>query len=196
MSTSRSVIIASGARASVPGARRAPGARLWAVALIILVAVMLQISVMPFIRVAGGMPDVLVGAVVAVALLRGSLVGVVAGAAGGLLVELTSPVGTLGALGLIYLAIGWGAGRLCGRDEFDGLLGALAVCIAGEIVVQFGEAFVQVMFARSLDPGDVLRATLASVILTALVSVPVVAIVRRILGEPVTVEPFALSGDA
>ena len=116
---------------------RAP--RLWAVALIIVVAALLQVSLMPFIQVARGVPDVLVCAVVAVGLQRGSLVGAVAGAAGGFIVELTSPVGTLGALALLYLVVGWGAGRLCGRDEVRGLLAPVVLCLVAEFIVQAGD---------------------------------------------------------
>ena len=55
---------------------------------LLIVAVLLQVSLMPFIDIAGGIPDVVVCVVVAIGLLRGPLVGVVAGAAGGFLVEL------------------------------------------------------------------------------------------------------------
>ena len=77
----------------------------------------------------------LVCVVVAIGLLRGPLVGAVAGAAGGFLVELTSPIGTLGVLALLYLVVGWGAGRLCGRDEVRGLLPPVVLCVIAEVVV-------------------------------------------------------------
>jgi rod shape-determining protein MreD len=194
MSTTPPMVISSGSGASGPARAAARGPRLWVIAGIVAVAVLVQVTVMPFVQVANGIPDVLVCAIVAIGLLRGPLVGVIAGAAGGLLVELTSPAGTLGALALLYLAVGWGAGRLCGRDELTGVLPPVMLCVAGELVIQTGEAFVQLMFARPLDPGQVARTVLASVIMTALLSVPVVAIVRRLLGAPRVVEPFVLSG--
>jgi len=172
------------------------GRRLWVVAVMVLVAALLQGSLMPFIVVARGIPDVLVCVIVAVGLLRGPLVGAVAGAAGGFVVELTSPVGTLGVLALLYLVVGWGAGRLCGREEVRGLLPPIVLCLIGELVVQLGDASAQLLLARSLAFGDVVRTLIASAILTGLVSVPVLALSRRLLGAPWVVEPFVVSGDA
>jgi rod shape-determining protein MreD len=188
------IISAGGTESPSAGAIvRAP--RLWMVAVLVVVAVLLQVSLMPFINIAGGIPDVLVCVIVAVGLLRGPLVGAVAGAAGGFLVELTSPVGTLGVLALLYLVVGWGAGRLCGRDEMRGLLPPVVLCVIAEAVVQIGEAFVQLMLSRPLDFGDVVRILLASAILTGLIAAPVVAVARRTLGAPRVVEPYAIPGD-
>ena len=189
------MIISVGSAESPAAGAIARGPRLWMVALMVLAGVLLQVSLMPFIDVTDGIPDVLVCVIVAVGLLRGPLVGAVAGAAGGFLVELTSPVGTLGVLALLYLVVGWGAGRLCGRDEIRGLLPPVVLCVIAEAVVLIGEAFVQLMLSRPLDFGDVVRSLLASVILTGLVAAPVVALVRRTLGAPRVVEPFLMSGD-
>lgn len=171
------------------------GRRLWMVALIVIVAALLQASLMPFIQVARGIPDVLVCAIVAIGLQRGSLVGAVAGASGGFLVELVSPVGTLGSLALLYLVVGWGAGRLCGRDDVRGVVPPLVLCLIAEFVVQVGDIFVQLLLAHPLDFGDVVRTLLASIILTGLVAIPVVGATRRLLGAPRNVEPYSVSGD-
>jgi len=189
------MIISAGRTESLGAASIARGPRLWMVAVMVLVAVLLQVSLMPFINVANGIPDVLVCVIVVVGLLRGPLVGVIAGAAGGFLLELTSPVGTLGVLALLYLVVGWGAGRLCGRDEIRGLLPPVVLCVIAEAFVQVGEAFVQLMLSRPLDFGDVVRTLLASVILTGLIAAPVVAVARRMLGAPRMVEPFLIAGD-
>jgi rod shape-determining protein MreD len=169
--------------------------RIWAVAVIVVVAVLLQVTLMPFIRVANGLPDILACAIVAVGLLRGSLVGAVSGAVAGMLVELTSPVGTLGVLALLYLLVGWASGHLCERAEVHGVLPPVVLCAIAVVVVQLGEVFVQLMLARPADFGDVLRTLLASVILTALVAVPVLAIARRVLGAPRVVEPYLVPRD-
>ena len=189
------MIISAGGTGPPAAGSIARGPRLWMAALLLLVAVLLQVSLMPFINIAGGIPDVVVCVVVAIGLLRGPLVGVVAGAAGGFLVELTSPIGTLGVLALLYLVVGWGAGRLCGRDEVRGLLPPVVLCVIAEVVVEVGAAFMQLMLSRPLDLGDVVRTLLASAIMTGLIAAPVVAIVRRALGAPFVVEPFSISGD-
>ena len=79
----------------------------------VLVAVLLEVSVMPYVNVADGIPDLLAPTIVVIALLRGSLVGPVAGFSAGLLLELTAPIGTLGVLALLYLAVGAWCGRHC-----------------------------------------------------------------------------------
>jgi len=110
-------------------------------------------------------------------------------------VELTSPVGTLGVLALLYLAVGWGAGRLCGRGEVRGLVPPVLLCVIAEVAVEVGAAFVQLMLSHPLDFGDVVRTLLASAILTGLIAAPVVAIARWALGAPYVVEPFSMPGD-
>ena len=97
---------------------------------------------------------------------------------------------------MLYLVVGWGAGRLCGREEVRGLLPPIVLCLIGELVVQLGDASAQLLLARSLAFGDVVRTLIASAILTGLVSVPVLALSRRLLGAPWVVEPFVVSGDA
>jgi rod shape-determining protein MreD len=169
--------------------------RMWAVALFVLAAVLLQVSLMPFIRIADGIPDAVVCVIVAVGLLRGSVVGSVAGAAAGMAVELAAPVGTLGVLALLYLVVGWASGRLCDRDEVRGVLPPVILSIIAEVFVQLGGAFVQLMFARPVDVGDFVRTVLASAILTALIAVPAVSVVRRVLGAPRAVEPFLIMRD-
>ena len=168
---------------------------MWMVALIVIVAGLLQASLSPFITVAHGMPDLLLCAVVAIGLQRGSLVGAVAGAGGGFLVEMTSPSGTLGALALLYLAVGWGAGRFCGRDDMRGVVPPLLLCMVAELVVQIGDVIVQLLLDRPLEFGDVVRTLLASLILTGLIAIPTVGLTRRLLGAPRVVEPYAMSGD-
>ena len=189
------MIISAGGTGPPPAGSIARGPRLWMAALLLVVAVVLQVSLMPFINIAGGIPDVVVCVVVAIGLLRGPLVGAVAGASGGFLVELTSPIGTLGVLALLYLVVGWGVGRLCGRDEVRGLLPPIVLCVIAEVLVEVGAAFVQLMLSRPLDIGDVVRTLLASAIMTGLIAAPVVAIVRRALAAPFVVEPFSMPGD-
>ena len=195
MSTRPPMIISAGGTGSPAAGSVTRGPRLWIVAVLVVGAVLLQVSLMPFVNIADGIPDVVVCVVVSVGLLRGPLVGAVAGAAGGFLVELTSPVGTLGVLALLYLAVGWGAGRLCGRGEVRGLVPPVLLCVIAEVAVEVGAAFVQLMLSRPLDFGDVVRTLLASAILTGLIAAPVVAIARWALGAPYVVEPFSMPGD-
>ena len=108
------------------------------VAVMVVVAVLLEVSVMPYVTVARGIPDLIAPTVVVIALLRGTLVGAVAGFSAGLLVELTAPIGTLGVLALLYLAVGAFCGRYCEREESASLLAPLALSVVAALVVQLG----------------------------------------------------------
>lgn len=159
------------------------------IALMVAVAVLLDVTVMPYLNVADGIPDLVAPTIVAVALLRGSLVGAVAGFSAGLLVELTSPIGTLGVLALLYLIVGAWCGRYCEREEASGLAAPLVLSVAAAFAVQIGFALVELMLGSRMPPsefvGGVLVPTLA---LTALLSPPVVLVARRLLGAPRVVE--------
>ena len=165
------------------------------VAVLTLVAVLLEVSVMPYVNVADGIPDLIAPTVVAIALLRGSLVGAMVGFSAGMLVELTAPIGTLGVLALLYLAVGAWCGRYCEREESSSLLAPLVLSVAATLFVQLGYMFFQLMLGNSMPAsefvGQVLVPTLA---LTALLSPPVVLIARRRLGAPRVVEPYSVIG--
>jgi len=130
-----------------------------------------------------------------VALLRGSLVGAITGFAAGLLVELTAPIGTLGVLALLYLAVGAWCGRYCEREESSSLLAPLGLSVAAALFVQLGYMLVQLMLGNAMPASEfvaeVLFPTLA---LTALLSPPVVLAARRRLGAPRVVEPLSVPG--
>ncbi len=166
--------------------------RLWAVGLVVLAAVLAQVSVLPWMRLLGGWPDVVAGAVVAVALLRGQLVGAVAGFAGGLMVELASPVGTLGVYALLYLIVGAFAGRYCEREESQSVLPALVMNAAAIAFVQVGYAAVQVMLGGRLLVADFVREVLLPTLVLSTLLFPVTLLVaRKLLGRPHNYEPNA-----
>ncbi len=184
---------AAGASAGAPRVTVPP--RVPAIIAIACVAVLLQVSVMPFLTVAQGMPDLLVCAVVSIAVFRGALVGAIVGAVAGLSVELLAPVGTLGALGLLYLVVGYALGRLCEREGVREFLPVVLFCVIGECVVQVGELAMQVLLARPLIAGDVAREVLAALILTGFIAVPIHVIIRKVLRAPRVIEPYRMPGD-
>jgi rod shape-determining protein MreD len=156
-------------------------------------AVLLQVTVMPYVRVADGVPDLVVAVVVAVGVLRGPLVGGVAGFCGGLAVELTAPVGTVGVLALLNLAVGAWCGRYTERPEAVSLRVPLALVVAGATFVQLGYAAVQLLLGTEVSGSwAVGRVILPAVGLTALLGPPVLLVARRLLGAPVDVEPYMI----
>ena len=177
-------------RVSRAAAGTTGGAGLGWVAAMVVAAVLVQVSVLPFIKVADGIPDILAPTVVVIALLRGPLVGAVAGFSAGLLVELASPVSTLGVLALLYLVVGTWCGRYCEREESTSLTAPLVLSVAAALVVQFGYMLVRLMLGDSMPPSDFVAAVLMpTLVLTALLSPPVLLVARRLLGAPRVVEP-------
>lgn len=185
---------AIGPATSLPRGRTG-GAGLGWVALMVVGAVLLQVSVLPYVNVAEGIPDLLVPTIVVIALLRGALVGAVAGFAGGMLLELTAPIGTLGVFALLYLLVGVWCGGYCEREESAGLLAPLALTVAATLAVQLGYAGFQLLLGNTMPPSlFVGRVLLPGLALTALLSPPVLLVGRRLLGAPRVVEPYAVRG--
>jgi rod shape-determining protein MreD len=189
--TTESPTRALGPASSVPRSRPRRSGLGWVV-LMVVAAVVLEVSVMPYVNVADGIPDLIAPTVVVVALLRGSLVGAVTGFGAGLLIELTSPVGTLGVMALLYLAVGAWFGRYCGREESSGLLAPLLLSVVATLFVQLGYAVFQLLLGNSMPASEfVAQLLLPTVALTALLSPPVLLVGRRLLGGPRVVEPWS-----
>jgi rod shape-determining protein MreD len=156
-------------------------------------AVLLEVAVMPYVNVADGIPDLIAPVVVVVALLRGPLVGAVTGFGTGLLVELTSPVGTMGVLALLYLVIGAWCGRYCEREESTTLAAPLVLSVAAALVVQLGFLVFQLLLGNQMPASEfVAELLLPTLALTALLSPPVLLVGRRLLGAPRLVEPYTV----
>lgn len=155
----------------------------------VIAAVLVQVSVMPYIMIGDGIPDVVAPTIVVVALLRGTLVGAVAGFSAGLLLELGSPVSTLGVFALLYLLVGVWSGRYCGREESAGLVPPLVLSVAAVLFIQVGYMGVHLMLGNTMPPADFVARLLApTAMLTALLSPPVLLVGRRLLGAPRVVE--------
>lgn len=170
---------------------RREGMGLWAAALMVAAAVLAQVTLMPYVRIADGIPDLVAAAVVSVAVLRGPLVGAVTGFGAGLLVELTAPVGTLGVLALLYLIVGWWCGRYAERPGT--VVTPLVLVVAAAGFVQLGYALVQLMLGTSVPASTLVgRVLLPQMALTALLAPPVLLVARRLLGEPRALEPFTM----
>ncbi len=169
------------------------GVGLGRVAMMAVVVVILQISVMPYITLADGIPDVVVALVVSVAVLRGPLVGAVTGFGCGFVVELTSPVGTLGVMALLYLAVGAWCGRFVDRPEASTIVLPLGLIAGGAACVQVGYAIFQLLLGTDATASVIaLRIVVPTVVLSALLAPVVLLVARRLLGAPMRVEPGML----
>jgi rod shape-determining protein MreD len=81
------------------------------IAAVVFVASVLQVAVVSEVIVLGGTPDVLLVALVSLALLRGSVAGAFAGFLAGLLVDI-AVLGMLGLTSLVLTLVGYWSGRL------------------------------------------------------------------------------------
>ena len=148
---------------------------------LLLLAVVLQLSAFSLIGIFGGHVDLVVLAVAAIAFYRGSIPGSAAGFTAGFLLDLLSGA-TMGAASLVLTAVGYGVGRFSEvRDPAHGLV-AVPVGAAATAVwlVAFGAVSLMLDTGAQVSP-LVLRGIAATVLLNALLAVPVFAGTRKVL---------------
>jgi rod shape-determining protein MreD len=156
-------------------------------ALLMFVAAILQVTIFSQIDILGGYPDVVLLTLMAIALLRGSIYGAALGFFAGLLVD-TANLGTLGVTSLLLTIAGYWIGRYgetTGRDRLHAPFVSVAVAT---VLVQIGALLLHYMLGDDVSAKTVLiHALPAKVFLNLLLTLPVYAIVRRLLavGAPV-----------
>lgn len=151
--------------------------------------VILQEAAVSQISIFGISADITPLMVMSVGLLAGSLTGAVMGFATGLLVD-TVLVQTLGITSLLYIAIGYWTGRLRElRDPAHGLV-PLAAGAAATAVAGIGMTLIQ--FLLGVDaPVSVLllQQIFITILVNTLISLPVYAVVRRIVHPALPDDP-------
>lgn len=157
--------------------------------LLAFVAVVIQEAGISQITLFGVSADVMPLVVMSVGLLCGSMTGAVMGFGAGLLVDLVL-VQTLGVTSLIYIAIGYWAGRVKElRDPSHGLVpvagGAVATAVA-----QIGMAVLQFLLGVNAPvSGLLVQQIFITILINTLIALPVYAIVRRVIRGAVPEDP-------
>ncbi len=150
------------------------------VAGLLLLAVLLQVAWATPIEVASGHPDLVVTTLVALALLRGPLVGAVAGFWAGLVLDVAT-LGTLGLSSLLLTPMGYWAGRFGEATTRSSPYPPLVAVALATLWLAFGSAAVHFMLGESVPAsrlfGAVLVPTLA---LNLLLAYPVYRSCRRL----------------
>jgi rod shape-determining protein MreD len=150
-------------------------------AVLVFVASILQVTIFSDVEILGGTPDVVLLALVAIALLRGSIYGAAAGFGAGLLVD-TANLGTLGVTSLLLTLAGYWIGRYgetTGRDRAHAPFVSVAVAT---VLVQFGALIMHYMLGDVVSARRVLLEALPpKVALSLLLTLPVYALTRRLL---------------
>jgi rod shape-determining protein MreD len=157
-----------------------------AVAVCVFVAAILQVTLVASINIAGGSADILLLSLLAIALLRGAVVGAVAGFFGGLLIDVMT-LDTLGVSALLYALAGYWTGRYgetTGRDRGHApLLAVLVVTIA----IAFAGLGLHGLLGEDVSARRALfDALLPGLVLNVLLAGPVWALSRSVLRRPTT----------
>ena len=154
------------------------------VAAIVFVAALLQLTIFATLDIAGGVADVLLLALLSIALLRGPVVGAAAGFFAGLLVDVMT-LDTLGVTALLYSLAGYWAGRYgetTGRDRSHAPL--LTVFVA-TIAIAYAGYGLHFLLGEELSARRALFETLLpTLVLNLAVARPVFALCRSALDRP------------
>jgi rod shape-determining protein MreD len=149
-------------------------------AVLLFVAAILQVSIFTQVHILRGEPDLLLVTLVAVALLRGSMLGAIGGFFAGLLVD-TATLGNLGLTSLVLTLAGYWIGRYgetTGRDRAHAPFTSVAVIT---VLFAVGVLIVQFVLGERAPAGDVFRGMLPAIALNLVLTAPVYALVRRLL---------------
>jgi rod shape-determining protein MreD len=159
------------------------------IALLGVVTVIVQVSAVSQITIFGVNADLSPLVIASVGLLVGSLPGAVMGFGVGLFIDLAL-VQTVGLSSLLYLTIGYGAGRLRELRDPQGALVPIAVGAAATAVAAIGFSVME--FLLGVDaPVSVLllRQILLTIVINAIIAAPVYALVRRVLTPALPDDP-------
>jgi len=146
-----------------------------------LVTVIVQIAAVSQISIFGVSADLTPLVVMSVGLLTGSISGALMGFAMGLLVD-SALVETLGVSSLVYILIGYGAGRLRELRDPAHALTPLAVGAVATAVAALGFSVIQ--FLLGIDAHVswlLLRDILVTIAVNTIIALPVYSVVRRLL---------------
>ena len=150
-----------------------------AVGLLLLVG-LLQVTIVSSFEVASGHADLVLVTVVAIALLRGAMLGALVGFWAGLVVDFAA-LDTLGLTSLLLTLAGYGAGRFgeaTSRSSPHPPLIAVALATGGVVIAS---GLLHFMLGQSVPAGDLLgRVLLPELGLNLLLAYPVYRLCRRV----------------
>jgi rod shape-determining protein MreD len=159
------------------------------IALLSLLAVLVQETVISKISIFGVDADITPLVVMSIGLLCGSMTGAVTGFFIGLMVD-TVLVQTLGVTSLLYITIGYWSGRL--RELRDPAHGLVPVACGAAATAVTGIGMTVIQFLLGVDaPVSLLLAQqiFLTILVNTLISLPVYAIVRRIITPALPDDP-------
>ena len=159
---------------------------------LLLLAVILQVSAFSQLNVLDGHADLVVLTVAAIAYYAGSVTGCAAGFTAGLLVDLLTGA-TMGASSLVLTAVGYGVGRFREvRDPSHGLMPmVVGMAATAGWVVAFAAVSLMLDIGARVSP-LVIRDMILTVLLNALLALPIFTGCRKVLRPSLAVDPLEL----
>ena len=146
-----------------------------------LVAVIVQIAAVSQISIFGVSADLAPLVVMSAGLLAGSIPGALMGFGMGLLVD-SALVETLGVSSLVYILIGYGAGRLRELRDPAHALTPVAVGAAATAIAALGFSVIQFLLGVDAPVSWLLvRDILVTIAVNTIIALPVYSVVRRVL---------------
>jgi rod shape-determining protein MreD len=149
-------------------------------AALLFVAAIAQVSIFSQLHVYGGVPQLVLVTLVAVALLRGTIAGAFAGFFAGLLVD-TATLGMLGLTSLVLTLAGYWIGRYgetTGRERRHAPFLSVAVVT---FLYAYGVLLVEFMLGERAPAGAVMRSLPSTIVMNLVLTAPVYALVRFLL---------------
>ena len=148
---------------------------------LLFLAVVVQTTIVGSIQILRGTPDLVLVLLLVIALLRGSIFGAALGFWAGFLLD-TAYLGTLGVTSLLLTLAGYWIGRYgetTGRDRAHAPFLSVAVVT---FLVAVGELALHVLLGEPVEAQAALVDSMpATLLLNLLLTVPVYALVRRLL---------------
>jgi rod shape-determining protein MreD len=149
----------------------------------------IQVAAVSQVVLFGTSADLTPLVVAAVGLLCGSLPGAAFGFAVGLFVDMAL-VQTMGLTSLVFVAVGYGAGRLRELRDPQAAVIPMVVGAAATAITTFGYGLMNFMLGIDAPVSFLLlRQILATIVLNALIALPVFAVVRRWLSPALPDDP-------
>ena len=147
---------------------------------LLLLAALLQVAWATPIEVGNGHPDLVLVTLVAVALLRGPLLGAVAGFWAGIALDVAA-LGTLGLSSLLLTPAGYWAGRFGEATTRSSPYPPLVAVAFGTVWTSIGSALVYFMLGQSAPATTVLAGVLLPTLaLNLLIAYPLYRLCRRV----------------
>ena len=150
---------------------------------LLLVVSLLQVTIMSSIEVADGHPDLALVTLVAIALLRGPLLGAIVGFWAGLVIDFAT-LDAIGLTSLLLTAAGYGAGRFGEATSRTSPHPPLIAVALATVAVVLGSGLLHFMLGQSVSAGELLGPVLLPTLaLNLLLAHPVYRLTRRVFAE-------------